>query len=223
MFKRVLLSSFLLFLVACNSNQPAIEKKNSPPGDPDDSPELVKETNGDENVRYIEFSLVNEKVKVNLSMVPILNDFIEASANEEEVIQKMDIERVQNTEKELYILSFSCNNDLCSYIILDRKKDNQAILLEDIASLVQITPSPDDTKLLLQFERDTSLPLPLTEIIVVDTDNWEQLELENETNDMDLLEYTWPLLDAEWSDDEHILISKPNIKEPADEEIQKWQ
>lgn len=223
MFKRVLLLCFLVFLVACSSDEPVIEKKDSPPKDPDESPELIEETKGDEIVKFIEFSLLDEKVKVNLNMVPILNDYIEASASPEEAIQQMDIARVQHTDKKLYILSFSCNDDLCSYIMLDRSSDNQAILLADIASLVQTTSSPDDTKLLLQFERDASLPLPLTELVVIDTEKWIQLDLENETNDAELLDYTWPILNAEWSDDEHILISKPNIAELTEKSILKWQ
>ncbi|HLQ70310.1 MAG TPA: hypothetical protein VK142_00765 [Bacillota bacterium] len=223
MFKRMLTLGFILILVSCSSNDPVIEKKNSPPDDPDQSPKWVKKKDEDDEVSFIEFSLQDEKVRVNLDMVPILGDYIEASASPEKEIQNMGLERVQNTNKKMYILSFSCNNDLCSYILFDEGNDHQAILLADIASLVQITPSPDDTKLLLQFEREESLPLPLTNIIVINTENWEQIELENETNDMEILEFSWPLLDAEWVDDDRVLVSKPTINKPTEEEILEWQ
>lgn len=223
MFKHMLSLCFVCLLVACSSDEPVIEKKSSKPDHPEEEPELIEEVNGDEKVSFIEFSLLDEQIKINLNMVPILNDYIEASASTEDAIQKMNIERVHDTNQKLYVLSFSCNDDLCSYILLDRNNGKQAILLADIASLVQITPSPDDSRLLVEFERKTSSPLPLTDIIVIDTEKWEKLKLENETNDMDLLDFTWPLLGAEWSEDDHIRISKPEIDEPTEKHILEWE
>ena len=223
MFKQVLLLCFALFFVGCSSDEPVIEKKESSPDDNDDTPELIEETDGNDKVSFIEFPLSEEKVKVNLNMVPILNDYIEASASPQKDIHNMKLERVEHTDKKLYILSFSCHEDLCSYIILDRSGDNQAILLADIASLKKMSPSPDDTKLLLRFERETTLPLPLSDIVVIDTENWEKLEPENITDNTDPLEYSWPLLDADWSDDENIRVSKPDIDKPTEKGIKKWK
>src|SRR5699024_10511538 len=156
-------------------------------------------------------------------MVPILNDYIEASASPQKDIHNMKLERVEHTDKKLYILSFSCHEDLCSYIILDRSGDNQAILLADIASLEKMSPSPDDTKLLLRFERETTLPLPLSDIVVIDTENWQKLAPKNITDNTDPLEYSWPLLDADWSDDEKIRVSKPDKDKPTEKGIKKWK
>lgn len=215
----ILMVCIFLSLAACSSHKPAIEKKNATPKDTEDNPILIEEQD-----KFIEFSLLNEQVRINLNMVPILNDYIESAAFPKEAIKEMEIKRVRSTDKKLYILTFSCNEDLCSYLMLDWSNDNNAaMLLADIASLVQMKPSPDDTKLLLQFERKNSLPLPLAEIIVVDTEKWEQLELENKTNNMDFLEFTWPLTSAKWSNNEHVLISKPTINEPTEEQILEWQ
>ncbi|MTW88049.1 hypothetical protein F3157_20865 [Virgibacillus dakarensis] len=221
--KIVLLLVVLAFITACSKHEPVVVKKEAN-ADPNENPELVEQNNDDDDTdEFIEFALPEEKVMVNLKMVPILNSYLEASANRAEAIKTMTILPIQAGNANLYLLEFSCSNDLCSYILLDQSKDNPALLVADLARTVQSKLSPDNSKILLQFNREASLPIPLTNLVVVDLVEWEQISLTNETNDLQVLAYHWPIITAEWTDDQTITVSLPDVTEPVNKLLQQWQ
>ncbi|WP_106497811.1 hypothetical protein [Lentibacillus sp. Marseille-P4043] len=221
--KWILVFICFTLLSACSKNGSAIIKKDSPPTDPNENPELIEEENEDEVSEFIEFALPNEEVMINLEMVPILNSYLEATADREKAIKNMNMLQIQAENSEMYLLEFSCHNDFCSYLLLDQSKDNQAILVADLAKSIQSKLSPDKSKLFLQFNRATKLPLPLTDIVVIDLEQWKPLQLTNKTDDRQVLDYNWPIITAEWMDNQKIRASLPDIAEPVSDIIQEWQ
>ncbi|MGY0692174.1 hypothetical protein ACW2QC_05180 [Virgibacillus sp. FSP13] len=212
-----------ILLAACSKNSSAIIKKDSPPTDPNENPELIEEESEDEVNEFIEFALPNEEVMINLEMVPILNSYLKATADRKKAIENMNMLQIQAETSEIYLLEFSCHNDLCSYLLLDQSKDNQAILVADLAKSVQSKLSPDKSRLFLQFNRETKLPLPLTDIVIIDLEQWKQLPLTHKTDDKQILDYNWPIITAEWVDNQQISASLPDIVEPASDAIHEWQ
>lgn len=224
--KKILLAItiILMLLSACANNEPAIVKEETVP-EPDSEPELVEEEHGDDEQvdEFIEFPLDDEQIIVNLEMVPILSEYLSAVTDRKKEIEKMTIDRVHSKDESIYLLEFSCQNESCSYLLFSQEEEKQAYLLADLAKSTNITVSPDNTKLLFQFNREGSLPLPLSNIVVIDITNWETVSLSNNTNDANILNYSWPLLNADWVDNEIIAVEKPSVIEPTNELIDEWQ
>lgn len=215
--------TILLLLSACANSEPAIVKEETMP-EPDSEPELVEEEIDDaEQVdEFIEFPLQDEQITVNLEMVPILSEYLSAIPDRKKEIEEMTIDRLHAKDESIYLLEFSCHNELCSYLLFSQEKEKQAYLLADLAKTSNIITSPDNTKLLFQFNREGSLPLSLANIVVIDIENWKTVSLSNYTNEANILDYTWPLLQAEWIDNETISVEKPSVIEPTDELIDEW-
>lgn len=225
MLKRMLCIGLLILLVACTEEQ-VIVKKDSPPKNPNENPEFVEKKNDDKEEvdEFIEFALPNEEVMINLGMVPILNEFLHATKNREQAIKKMNLLRIHVTDRNLYLLEFSCENQMCSYLILDQTKDNQAYLVADLAKLIQTKFSPNNSKILIHFNRKVATTtVPFSDIVVIDLEKWELIQLKNLTNDTKLLNYKWPIVTAEWKGDKTFSVLQPDIKEPTTENIERWQ
>ncbi|WP_164669220.1 hypothetical protein [Virgibacillus doumboii] len=219
MFKRLLLL-LIIFLAAC-TNEPVLVKKDTPPEDPNKKPEIVEQQhdNEEEVDEFIEFVLPDEKVMINLEMVPILNEYLHASQDRKKVIEQMSIDRMDVTGKSLYLLKFSCHNDICSYMLLDQTKDNQAYLIADLAKLIQMEVSLDETKILFHFDRNIQSPVPPSDIVVIELEKWEPVSLVNQTSDKEILDYKWPIITADWNEDQTISATIPDIGEPN---LQQW-
>ncbi|MBP1948705.1 hypothetical protein [Virgibacillus litoralis] len=223
MYKWLLCISALILLVAC-SEEPVIIQKDTKQVDPNQDPEFVEEQTEDEEVdQFIEFTLPDEEVKINLEMVPILNAYLQGIQNRQQALEKMNMFRVSATDKNLYLLEFSCQDELCSYLLLDQTEDNQAYLIADLAKYIQAKASPDNTRILLRFHRKLTSPAPYSNIAVIDLEEWRLIPLANEMNDKDVLNYKWPILTADWVDNDTITISHPDITEASPENIKQWQ
>ncbi|MUK90253.1 hypothetical protein GMD78_17915 [Ornithinibacillus sp. L9] len=189
----------IILVTACSKSEPALVKKDTPPSQPKDSPELIEQPNDDEETdEFIEFTLEDEVVMINLHLVPILRQYLHAVSKRDEIIKEMNIQRIhEEPDNSVYLLEFSCNHVLCSYLLLDQSKENTGHLVADLATLSSVKLSPDETKLLLVFHRESSLPLPMANIVVLDLEKWKAVKLENITNDDYILNYSWPILSAE--------------------------
>ncbi|OZU90501.1 hypothetical protein CIL03_04965 [Virgibacillus indicus] len=223
MKKWIAMLSFYI-LVACTNNEPAIVKTESPPDDSSREPELVEEVSGSEDdvEEFIEFPLHDEQIRINLEMVPILDAYLLAAKDRQKAIEGMKIERIQAENASIYLLEFSCQNERCSYLLFNRDAADQAFLLADLADAADMIPSPDQTKMLFLFDRKGSLPLPFTNIVIIDLEKWDHLTLVNETTDDAVLNFTWPLISVNWIDNESIAAEKPAVLEPTDEAIHEW-
>lgn len=222
MKKYVFLIGLLLLLAACQNEEQVIVKKKSTPQNSKEEPELIEQTNEDEVDEMIEFILPNEKVMINLEMVPILNAYLSAARDRSKAVEAMQLTPVDDANSHLYILEFSCVNESCSYLLLNKSEGNQAYLVADLAKLKEIKLSPDNLRIFLHFNRDDSIPVPLSNIVIIDIQKWELLSIKNMTNDMQVLDYHWPILTVEWIDNQSVSISIPAIVEPSSTIISKW-
>lgn len=225
MVKKILCIVLLLLLLNACSEDPVIVKKDPSPVSASKEPEIVEQQSGDkeETDKFVEFALPDEQVMINLEMVPILNVFLQTAVNKDKAIEKMDLSRINTKNEDLYLLEFSCHKNLCSYLLLDQSQKNQAFLVADMAKSLQIQLSPDNSKILLQFNRKQSLPVPLSDIVVVDLTEWKLLELKNGDVEENLLDYNWPLISSYWLDNKTIEVFKPDISKPTKADIAKWQ
>lgn len=180
----------LILLTAC-TEEPVIMKSESPPENPNQEPEIVEEGNDSEEdiEEYIEFALPEEEIMINLKLVPILDSYLQVAQNKEQAMEQMTLIPIQAADKTLYLLEFSCQQTLCSYLLLDQTEDNWAYLIADLAKLAQKTTSPDDTKLLFHFNREQASPPPFSDIVVIDLEKWEPITLHNQTEDEVMLDY----------------------------------
>ncbi|WP_047982177.1 hypothetical protein [Ornithinibacillus contaminans] len=212
--KKILGFLFLFVMISgCSNNQPAIVKVDTPPEEASSEPELIEEVSDDEEIdEFIEFPLKDEVIRVNLSQVPILQAYLQASPNWQPIIEQMKIERLSNnTTNDIYLLEFSCYQEQCSYLLLDQSSDNSGFLIANLAQLKDAIFSPDETKLLVTFDREsTTTELPLSDAVVIDLDNWQELSLSHDVDGYNLLDYQRSFVSADWVDDETITISFPD-------------
>ncbi|GGA87694.1 hypothetical protein [Ornithinibacillus halotolerans] len=202
---------FLILLAACSNSEPVIVKVDRQPNEEQSEPELVEEIRDEEVDEFIEFSLEDELLRVNLKQIPILDAFLQGSENRQEIIEEMNLERILNREdNDVYLLEFSCNNDQCSYLLLSQNTDNTGHLVADLATFANFSISPDESKLLLRFTRNSKEQYPLSNIIVIDIDKWTILTLHNETITNNIFDFNWPIISASWIDEETITISVPD-------------
>ncbi|WP_174613079.1 hypothetical protein [Virgibacillus ihumii] len=224
MIKKLLCIAILLLLTAC-SEESVIVKKESTSEDAATDPEIVEQQNSNkkETDKFIEFALPDEQVMINLEMVPILNVFLQTAANKDKAIAKMDLTRINVDSKSVYLLEFSCHNKLCSYLLLDQSQKNQAFLVADMAQSEQVQLSPDNSKIMLHFNRKLSFPVPLSDIVVIDLDNWKPLKLKNVAAEEKLLDFRWPLISSFWVDNNTIEVFKPDLPKVTTSNIANWQ
>jgi hypothetical protein len=200
----------MFFLVACSNNEPAIVKVDTPPEETSEEPELIEEVSEDEVVdEFIEFTLEDEVVRVNLKQVPILSAYLQGVKNPKAVIQQMDIQKLfQHEDNDIYLLEFSCD-ETCSYLLLDQSSENTGILLADMAFYEQFILSPSESRVLVKFNRESTQEYPLSNIIVIDLKEWAVLSLKNDANVSNMFDFNWPIIAANWLDEETISISVP--------------
>ncbi|MFS0672262.1 hypothetical protein [Ornithinibacillus sp. 179-J 7C1 HS] len=203
---------FLVMGVGCSNNEPAIVKVDINPDEANEEPELIEEIIEDEIVdEFIEFTVDDEVIRVNLKQIPILKAYLQGVEEPKTVIEKMKIEKLFNKDNnEIYLLQFSCQQDQCSYLLLDQSSDNTGHLVADLASFEDFIISPEESKMLLKFNRPSNQEYPLSNIVVIDLVDWSVLTLENEEIINNLFDYNWPILNASWVDDETIAISVPD-------------
>lgn len=224
MIKKLLCIGLLLLLTAC-SEEPVIVKKEPSPKNADKEPEIVEQQSSEEDKtdKFIEFALPEQQVMINLEMIPILNVFLQTAVNKDKAISEMDLTRISADNKTLYLLEFSCYNKLCSYLLLDQSQKNQAYLVADMAQSMQIQLSPDNSKILLHFNRKRSLPVPLSDIVVIDLVTWQPIVLNSVTTEEKLLDFNWPLISSYWIDNNTIEVFKPNIPTVTESNLGRWQ
>ncbi|WP_052345783.1 hypothetical protein [Paucisalibacillus sp. EB02] len=207
------------FLVACSNSEPAIVKVNTPPEEVAKEPELIEELTDNEEVdEFIEFKLADEVLRVNLKQIPILSAYLHAAKDRQAVIEKMDIQQIVNKEENnIYLLEFSCLDGQCSYLLLDESSENTGLLVADLALFDHVVLSPEETKLFLKFNREPTHELPLSNVVVIDLENWEVLPLENEAIVNNLFDYHWPILSVNWIDEGTLSISIPDTLDTTKE------
>lgn len=223
--KHILMLIILLLASACQEEPVIVKQDISSEDEPIKEPELLeKENNKDEVVEeFIEFSIPNEKIVVNLTRVPILKEYIRTMDNKEEVISKMNLIPINTDVGTVYLLEFSCDNELCSYLLFNQNEENQAFLIADLAKHNYTSFSPDNKKVLFKFNRNTSFPIGLSNLLVVDLENWSIQSLyNNEDKGLDVLHYKYPIITAEWVDEQTIVITIPDVTDHTNDSLLDW-
>lgn len=211
-----------ILIAGCNKDNSVIEKVEGVDAHPLEEPELIEIVEEEEIKETIEFPLEDEQIIISLGMVPILNEYLKGSNNREEAIQEMSLERIDIDSLSIYLMEFSCHNDKCSYLLFHQDSDREAILIADMAAVVDHALSPDETKLLFQFNRSKE-SISYSQIVVIDMSSWEMLPLYNEDSDAKILNYTWPFVSADWNEDGTIAVQTPDIVDPTVQSIEEWE
>lgn len=176
----------------------------------------------DEFEKYIEFEVDEEQVLVDISKIPILYDFLRIQQNPSRAIQKMNVEKLDIEQQNIYILQFSCMKERCSYLLFHQDQSKSAFLVADMAKFINVFTSPSQSKIALQFNRAGEDTMPLSNLVVFDIYNWQSLSLKSDKTTTIFLNYTWPFVAVEWIDDEQIAISIPEFIEPYKQSDEEW-
>src|SRR5690625_33580 len=222
MSKRLILIFLILFTVACQSNEPVIVKQEQTTSSTISDPELIESEVEQEADQYIEFSLPYEQVVINLKMVPILNEFLHFIDDKEKAVEKMNLLPIHLGESTIYLLEFSCQQNQCSYLVLDQSKDNPTYLIADLAKYAYTSISPDKTMMFIKFNRKTSLSLPVTDLVIIDLEHWNILPLKSQSG-KEFLNYKWPINTVTWINETTLLAHIPKMDELTEDSILDWK
>ncbi|WP_117169865.1 hypothetical protein [Paraliobacillus sediminis] len=215
-----------IFLVGCSDDTPAIVQ-NDINGNEEESAILVEQTEDESSENeantMIEFNLENEQIMIELSQVPILENYLAQIQDRQQALDDMKLEKIDSSTKDsLYLLSFSLYEDSGSYLLLDRSDQGSSLLLADLATVSDIIPSPDASKLLFIFNRQNpEKSWQRNKVVILDVENFTPLGV---TNEKDLLftSFKWPIENIAWQDNETILVDIPAIEEPTIAALDLW-
>lgn len=217
---------FSIFLIGCAEETPAIVQKDVA-GNEEESAILVEQTEDESRTEevntMIEFNLENEQIMIELSQVPILENYLVQIQDRQLALENMKLEKIDSSTKDsLYLLSFSIHEDIGSYLLLDRSDQGNSLLLADLATVSDIVPSPDGSKLLFVFNRQKPEKLWKTsKMVIIDVENFSPLSTTNE-KDLIFSSFKWPIENISWQDNESILVNIPAIEEPTLESLDLW-
>lgn len=217
MFKRMIIILFFALLIGCSNEEPVIVKKETNTTD-ELRPALIEEEKEEEIDALIEFTFPEEQVIINLKNIPILNEYLHTTDDKELAIQNMELIPIGLDEGDLFLLEFSCKNEHCSYLVLHQDTNKQALLVADLAQHSQVLFSPDDDKVLLQFDRRSESAALQTNFVVIDLANWQQIQLHTqEETRTQILNFQWPITADHWIDNQSISASVSISSELNDE------
>ncbi|SHM89102.1 hypothetical protein [Gracilibacillus kekensis] len=148
-----LLCLLLLFLIACSNHEsePMITKEE--PQEPVEElleKEEITDIPQEKQNLEIEFILKDEIITLNTKNITILGSFLKTVKNKQSAIANMELKKLELDR--LYLLSFNCSEDTCSYLLLDRNEPNRSFLIDDLAYIKEINYSPEESKLLFIIE-----------------------------------------------------------------------
>ncbi|WP_138415148.1 hypothetical protein [Aquibacillus sediminis] len=221
-----------LTLIACSNDEqaPTIEKDDVQTEESDPKPSIVekpKQNETDKPVKTVlEFKLPNEVVSIHLDGVPILQQYLSSVENRQQAADKMTLTPLNVPEKDdLYLLEFSCIENKCSYLLLDREQDGRSFLIADLAKFANMHVSPNQEKLLFIFNRNPfqkdNNDIVTSKIAVMDLKKWESTPVAT-TNHLVIRDYMWPIQNSKWLDNQTISIDIPALEGPTNETLEQW-
>ncbi|GAA4071203.1 hypothetical protein [Amphibacillus indicireducens] len=224
MYKKYLLSLLFIILVGCSKEPPIIIQEVTDPTS-ETSIDLVAEEFSDvENAQFLEFTLSDQQISLNIDKIPILANFLKNHNDRDQAIQNMQLTQILKDKFDsFFLLSFACQDNSCSYVLINTESEYSK-LLADQARTVKINVSPDESYLLIQFERQLRTnPRVTNKLFVLDLDTWEEIILTFEDKDMTSLHsFRWPILDAEWRNDDELEITLPDLEIPSTSTLANW-
>ncbi|UFU00853.1 hypothetical protein KO561_07950 [Radiobacillus kanasensis] len=219
---------FIVLLTACSSDkeEAAVTKETIATGSTvNEEPVLEERTeNSDEEKKmYLEFTIPNEQVTINLDYVPILDQYLQGLEDKQQAIQQMELMKMEVPEMQpYYLLEFSCYENRCSYMLLDQSEEGRSFLLTDMAKFKQSSISPEKTMMMLLFERQESKKekqISTHKVMVFDLQEWKPVPIESEDYPLD---YTLPIQQASWVDNERIKLSLADFTQLENPSTEGW-
>src|SRR5690625_2798967 len=99
-----------ILLFGCSQQEPVMIKQETNETESLHKPEFVEEKNEDnETHAFIEFSLPEEQVKLNLKMIPILNQYLQTVQDRDQTIKDMNLIPVHRSEEHTSELHSRCH------------------------------------------------------------------------------------------------------------------
>lgn len=220
---------FTILMSSCSNQQSIIMREDVEPRQDEPSVDLIDHIQESQNEvpdRLLEFRLDNQLITLNVDRIPILSNYLAQHADLDQVTQGMELIPVMpDQHNTIFLLAFACNNQTCSYLLINTEKD-ESQLLADQAKLVEIIPSPDSEKVIFIFNRNfVDSPRYANKLIVYNLQTWQEhilTETESENKHMGLHAFRWPILNVEWFNDSEIMVELPDIEQSTITEIQAW-
>ncbi|KAB8138587.1 hypothetical protein F9U64_02935 [Gracilibacillus oryzae] len=176
MIKKGLTILLLIFFVGCsnkditaNITDDTEEETNDIIATTTDNTPVKKEPLPDD--KTIDLSVDNEIIEIDTEEIPILSYFLSTFENKQIGINTMTLEELEI--ENLYLLSFNCNINNCSYLLLDQNNPKRSMLLNDFVHLKSIVPSPSEEDFLIIFEHRHS-----DEMVIFNLDKWRKKNFE---------------------------------------------
>lgn len=220
---RLILVLLVIFLFGCSKEAPIIIQEESESLN-ETFIDLVEEFDKEERIQYLEFTLIDQQISLNIDKIPILRNYLENHIDQEQAIQEMQLTQiVKHTLDNVFLLSFACENKMCSYLLINTDHEYSQ-LLADQANIIKIKPSPDQSYLFFQFDRKSSQhPWSTSKLIMIDLEKWEEIPIEvvNEPL-MTLNTFQWPIHEIDWINDSEVTVTIPDIETATTENLTEW-
>lgn len=213
----------IIFLAGC-SKEPPIIIQEATQTTSENSIDMIEDYTDEEQFQFLEFTLSDQLISLNINKIPILNNFLQNHSDKGQAIQEMQlIQILKDKFDSIFLLSFACQERACSYVLINTETEYSQ-LLADQARIVKIKPSPEESYLLIQFERQLlNKDWPTNKLVVFDLENWEKVFLSKDDNNMTSLHsFRWPILNAEWLSDDELEITLPDIDFPSTTTLVDW-
>lgn len=212
-----------IFLTGC-SREPPIIIQEATDTISENSIEIEEEYTDEEQIQFLEFTLSDQIISLNINKIPILYNFLENHNDKDQAIQEMQlIQILKDKFDSIFLLNFACQESACSYVLINTKTESSQ-LLADQAQIVKIKPSHEESYLLIQFERQLLNKNWLTnKLVIFDLEKWEEVILtEDDHNMTSLHSFRWPILNVEWLSDDELEITLPDIDFPTTTTLADW-
>ncbi|WP_017471724.1 hypothetical protein [Amphibacillus jilinensis] len=219
-----------VLLLACSDNPPVIVQEEID-SSPNEGVAFVEEEQGkdpedpdSERQQFIEFTLTDRQISLHIDQIPILSNYLAQHTNRNQAIENMQLTQIDEDEFDsLFLLSFACENNSCSYLLLDTETE-QSKLLADQAEITRIDPSADHSKLLIKFERQaTEQAWNSNKVMLFDLDNWNEYTFDVDDSEAFIFNaFRSPILTVEWVDDSAFKVQIPDVSEPTIEQLTNW-
>lgn len=219
-----------LLLLGCSDNPPVIVQEEINPTS-DEGVTFVEEDRGkdpegpnSETQQFIEFTLTDRQISLHIDQIPILSNYLAQHTNRNQAIENMQLTQIDEDEFDsLFLLSFACENNSCSYLLLNTETE-QSKLLADQAEITRIDPSTDHSKLLIKFERQAiEQPWNLNKVMLFDLDNWSEHTFTlDDSEDFIFSAFRSPILTVEWIDEAAFKVQIPDVSQPTIEQLTNW-
>ena len=223
--KKILTLFLLCLLVGCSKQPPIVVQEDVEPTD-ETSIKFIEEVqdNDDEILQFLEFTITDRIVTLNINDIPILSNYLKQHTDKETAIQEMQLIQMMSANFDtIFLLSFACQANSCSYLFINTETA-ESQLLADQAKVKKIEPTEDLEHLLVVFKRPLrNFPWDAHKLVVFETDGWTNVVLtEAEQELISLHGFRWPILNTTWLNDRELEITLPSVAVPSPAALTEW-